>query len=86
VLRLASALLWFDGLGFGVCCLPALRNLASGRDIPFVLGFPAYGHGPLERIGIPSTDWRSFWCPRAPFSGGDLRCRSRRFSLSFERY
>ena len=55
MLRLASAPLWFDGLGFGVCCLPALRNLASGRDIPFIMGFPAYGHGPFERIGIPST-------------------------------
>ena len=55
MLRVASVLLWFDGLGFGVCCLPALRNLAAGRDIPFIMGFPAYGHGPFERVGIPST-------------------------------
>lgn len=55
MLRLASALLWLDGLGFGVCCLPALRNLWSGRDIPLIMGFPAYGRGPFERIGIEST-------------------------------
>lgn len=55
MLRVASALLWIDGLGFGVFCLPALRNLAAGKDIPIIMGFPAYGRGPLDRIGVPST-------------------------------
>ena len=36
-------------------CLPAIRNLLSGRDIPYILGFPAYGKGPFERLGIPTT-------------------------------
>jgi hypothetical protein len=46
---------WFVAIGFGVFCFPAIRNLLDGRDIPFVFGFPAYGRGPFERLGIPTT-------------------------------
>jgi hypothetical protein len=38
-----------------VFCIPAIRNLLAGRDIPIVMGFPAYGRGPFERTGIPTT-------------------------------
>lgn len=54
-LRVAAILLWVNGIGFGVFCIPAIRNLLMGRDIPMVMGFPAYGRGPFERIGIPTT-------------------------------
>lgn len=54
-LRAAAILLWFTALGFGIFCLPAIGNLLAGRSIPYVLGFPAYGEGPFERIGIPTT-------------------------------
>jgi hypothetical protein len=54
-LRVAAILHWFIAVGFGVFCVPAIRNLLSGRDIPIVMGFPAYGRGPFERIGIPTT-------------------------------
>jgi hypothetical protein len=54
-LRVAAVLLWITGLGFGVFCLPAIRNLLIGRDIPYIMGFPAYGKGPFERYGIPTT-------------------------------
>ena len=54
-LRLAAFLLWFNAIGFGVFCLPAIRNLLAGRSIPYVMGFPAYGEGPFERVGIPTT-------------------------------
>ena len=54
-LRVAAVLLWITGLGFGVFCLPAIRNLLIGRDIPYIMGFPAYGKGPFERVGIPTT-------------------------------
>jgi hypothetical protein len=54
-LRGAAILLWVNGIGFGVFCIPAIRNLLMGRDIPMVMGFPAYGRGPFERIGIPTT-------------------------------
>jgi hypothetical protein len=51
----AAVLLWIDAFGFGVFCLPAIRNLRSGNDIPYVMGFPAYGDGPFEEVGIPTT-------------------------------
>jgi hypothetical protein len=54
-IRAVSMLLWINGSGFGVCCLPGIRNLLTGRDIPMILGFPAYGRGPFERVGIPTT-------------------------------
>lgn len=55
LLRVAAILHWFVAIGFGVFCLPAIRNLLIGRDIPMVMGFPAYGRGPFERVGIPTT-------------------------------
>jgi hypothetical protein len=54
-LRCAAMLLWINGTGFGMFCLPAIRNLLMGRDIPLVMGLPAYGRGPFESIGIPTT-------------------------------
>lgn len=32
-----------------------IRNFAAGRGILYFMGFPAYGKGPFERIGIQST-------------------------------
>jgi hypothetical protein len=55
LLRVAAILHWFIAVGFGVFCLPAIRNLMIGLDIPIVMGFPAYGRGPFERVGIPTT-------------------------------
>lgn len=54
-LRAAAILHWFVAVGFGVFCFPAIRNLLNGRPIPMVMGFPAYGQGPFERVGIPTT-------------------------------
>ena len=56
-LRIAAGLLWFSALGFGLPCLPAIRNVLTGRPVPTMLGFPAYGGGPFERHGIHSTVW-----------------------------
>jgi hypothetical protein len=47
--------LWITAIGFGVFCLPAIRNLLIGRDIPYIMGFPAYGRGPFERVRISTT-------------------------------
>lgn len=55
LLRVAAFLHWFVAIGFGVFCFPAIRNLLMGRDISIVMGFPAYGRGPFERAGIPTT-------------------------------
>jgi hypothetical protein len=55
LIRLAAFLQWFVAFGFGVFCIPAIRNLLNGEDIPLVMGFPAYGRGPFERVGIPTS-------------------------------
>ena len=55
LLRAAAILHWIIAIGLGVFCVPVIRNLLIGRDIPIVLGFPAYGRGPFERVGIPTT-------------------------------
>lgn len=54
-LRIVSIMLWFTAIGFGVFCPPAISNLLKGQDIPYVMGFPAYGKGPFENVGIPTT-------------------------------
>ena len=54
-LRISAFLHWFVAVGFGVFCFPAIRNLLNGQPIPIVMGFPAYGRGPFERVGIPTT-------------------------------
>ena len=55
LIRVAAILHWIIAVGFGVFCIPAIRNLLTGRDIPIVMGFPAYGRGPFERFGIPTS-------------------------------
>ena len=55
LLRISASLHWFVSIGFGVFCIPAIRNVMAGKDIPYVFGFPAYGEGPFERMGIHST-------------------------------
>ena len=54
-LRASAVLLFINGVGFGFPCVLAIRNLMAGRDIPIIMGFPAYGRGPFERIGISTT-------------------------------
>src|SRR2546423_124928 len=55
LLRVAAILHWIIAVGFGVFCFPAIRNLLIGRNIPIVMGFPAYGRGPFERVGITTS-------------------------------
>ena len=54
-LRVAAVLLWITGIGGGIPCLMAIRNLLAGRALPIVLGFTAYGGGPFERYGLQTT-------------------------------
>lgn len=55
LIRVAAILHWIIAVGFGVFCFPAMWNLVIGRDIPFVMGLPAYGRGPFERAGVSTT-------------------------------
>ena len=54
-IKVAAALHWFIAAGFGVSCIPGIRNLSMGGDIPMLFGFPAYGRGPFEGVGLPTT-------------------------------
>jgi hypothetical protein len=49
---LASMIL---GLGFGLPCIFGIRHLARTGEVWTFLGFPTYGGGPFERIGIPTS-------------------------------
>ena len=55
MIRAAAVLVWVSAIGLGVPCLMALRNLLAGQPIPRVLGYPAYGEGPFEQHGLPTT-------------------------------
>jgi len=54
-LATAAALLALQGIGFGVPCVIGIRSVAAGEGVPLVMGFPSYGGGPFERVGIPTT-------------------------------
>ena len=54
-LRTAAILHWIVGLGFGIPAIFGIRNLAAGRGILYFMGFPTYGRGPFERIGVQTT-------------------------------
>jgi hypothetical protein len=56
-LQVASGLCWVNAVGFGVFCLPAIRNVSKGLDLPIVFGYTAYGGGAFERVGIRSSVW-----------------------------
>lgn len=51
----AGALSVLLGLGFGLPCVFAIRHLAKTGEVWTFLGFPTYGNGPFERIGVPTT-------------------------------
>lgn len=51
-LRIAAGLLVLLGLGFGVPCYFAVRSLAAGHGPAIIMGYPAYGGGPFERVGL----------------------------------
>lgn len=54
-LRTASILHWVLGLGFGIPGVFGIRSLADGRGLLYFMGFPTYGKGPFERIGLQTT-------------------------------
>jgi len=46
---------WATGLGFGLPGLYGIAHLARHGTVARFLGFPTYGEGPFERIGVKST-------------------------------
>jgi len=51
LIRAAAVVLWATAGAFGLAGLGALRNLLTGRDLPMIVGFRAYGGGQFERLG-----------------------------------
>lgn len=43
------------GLGFGLPCVFAIRHFAQTGEVWRFLGYPAYGDGPFERIGVATS-------------------------------
>jgi hypothetical protein len=43
------------GLGFGLPCLGGIVHLARTGQVWTFLGFPTYGGGPFERLGLPTS-------------------------------
>jgi hypothetical protein len=53
--RAAAVLAWLVGLGFGLPCVFGVRYFAQNGIVWTFMGFPTYGQGPFEDIGIPTT-------------------------------
>lgn len=43
------------GLGFGIPCLLGLIHLSRTGEVWTLMGFPTYGGGPFERLGLPTS-------------------------------
>jgi hypothetical protein len=57
-MRIAAAVSsLFLGLGFGIPGLLGMLHLYRTGEVWTFLGFPTYGGGPFERIGLPTTIW-----------------------------
>jgi hypothetical protein len=53
--RVAAASSAVLGIGFGVPCAYGIWHLARRGEIATVLGYPTYGKGPFEAVGVPTT-------------------------------
>jgi hypothetical protein len=55
MMRVAGALSVLLGLGFGLPCVFGIRRLAQTGEVWTFMGFPTYGGGPFERIGLHTS-------------------------------
>jgi hypothetical protein len=53
--RAAAVLAWAAGLCFGLPCIYAVWYFADRGQVWTFLGFPTYGDGPFEDVGIDTT-------------------------------
>ena len=51
----AGALSVLLGLGFGIPCVFGIAHFARTAEVWMLMGFPTYGHGPFERIGVHTS-------------------------------
>jgi len=55
MLKAAAVPAWVTGFGFGLPCAYAIWYFADRGDVWTFLGFPTYGAGPFEDIGIETA-------------------------------
>jgi hypothetical protein len=55
MIKIAALCSWLQGLGFGLPCLYGIWYLVNKKSIAYFMGFPTYGYGPFEKIGVHST-------------------------------
>ena len=55
MIKAAAVLNWILGLGFGLPCAYGAWYLARRGEIWTFLGFPTYGSGPIEKVGVRTT-------------------------------
>jgi hypothetical protein len=53
--RAAAILAWAPALGFGLPCLYAIWYFADRGQVWTFLGFPTYGGGPFEDVGLGTS-------------------------------
>ena len=51
----AGSVSLFLGLSFGLPCVFAIRHFARTGEVWTFMGFPTYGNGPFERIGLQTS-------------------------------
>lgn len=54
-IRISGVLAVLAGIGFGIPGVLGLRHLAATGRVWEFMGFPTYGGGPFERVGLPSS-------------------------------
>lgn len=55
MIKAAGALAVLVGLGFGIPGAFGLRYFIRTGEVWTFMGFPTYGGGPFERVGLPTT-------------------------------
>lgn len=53
--RAAGGVAIATGLGFGIPGIPGIGHLARTGEVWTFLGFPTYGGGPFEHVGLKTT-------------------------------
>ena len=54
-MRAAAVVSWVLALGFGLPGVYAVWYFATTGEVAIFLGFPTYGSGPFEDVGVPTT-------------------------------
>ena len=55
MLRAAGAASWILGLGFGLPGVIGMVRFARDGEIWTFMGFPTYGNGPFEHVGVSTS-------------------------------